>query len=196
MQYSNQEWWMLTLTLGSGYKDVPRAYKALRGLWDRMRKALSREDAEWQYCAFVEGQPHRQSMPHLHILLNFCPTACTGKHGTITRHATHGFAHKMGWGFEAELKPVESLQAGDYIAKYLSKGSGIVPKNFRRVRVSREWRKTEKNGKLALFVPARGESLSDFLLRVHNATDIEIETLYTEWIDIRQKFVMLDANQK
>jgi len=100
-----EKWYMLTLTMGRGEHNPTDAYKKLRKLWNRLRMAINRSnvDFRWQYAAFVEGQPKRRNMPHFHIIMDTLPPAKRNKRGEITKHALHDWAHKMGWGFEADL---------------------------------------------------------------------------------------------
>ena len=180
---NGEQWYMLTLTLGSGYRSVERAYLALKKLWNRLRMAITRAvNIKWQYCAFVEGQPHRQSMPHFHIILNVVPPAVVGKKGQVTKHATHNFAHKLGWGEQADFGTVTDEKAAWYVSKYVSKGASVIPRGFRRVRVSRHWLPFTKDPFKRLMVRRKSEPLQDYLLRVEEWTDQPIDDLKTEYI--------------
>lgn len=177
------QWYMLTLTLGSGYKSPELAFTKLKKLWNRLRMAISRAiKIRWQYCAFVEGQPHRQSMPHFHIILNVIPPACIGKKGQVTQHATHNFANRLGWGFEADFGTVTDEKAAWYVAKYVSKGAHIIPRGFRRVRVSRAWLPFVRDPLKRLMVRRKSEALQDYLLRVEDWTNKSIDDLKSEYI--------------
>jgi len=190
--YTGDTWYMLTLTLGSGYKDVFKAFKGLRKLWNRLRMHINRETgSHWQYCAFVEGQPHRDNMPHFHVIMNIAPHGVYGKRGTITKHATHTFAHKLGWGYEADMKAVEGDKASWYVSKYTSKGAGTVPKGFRRVRTSRGWAKLPKDPARMLIVRAKTEQIQDYILRVADITGREMDDLYEAWEIAQER--LLDA---
>lgn len=176
------QWYMLTVTLGSAELDVSRAYQKLKKLWNRLRMSITRQvKIKWQYCAFVEGQPHRQSMPHLHVILNLIPPDCYGKKGKVTQHAVHNFAHALGWGFEANFQAVTDDRASFYVAKYVSKGSRAIPRGFRRVRVSRQWATVPRDPLKKLIVRAYGETLDCYLLRVENLTNTDIQDLLAEY---------------
>lgn len=190
------QWYMLTLTLGSTYKEPVAAYGALKKLWNRLRMAIARDHPgdKWQYAAFVEGQPKRQSMPHFHIIMDVQPPAKRNKKGVITKRAIHDYAHKMGWGFEAELKPVNSQKAASYVSKYVSKGAGVVPKGFRRVRVSRGWSPLVKDPDKRLIVIRKGEELHEYLDRVNEFTGVPHEELYEKYLDAERQLEEANAD--
>lgn len=180
--YTGNTWYFLTVTLGRGEKDVYAAYKKLKKLWNRLRMHINRETGKvWQYCAFVEGQPKRDNMPHFHIILNYAPRGCYGKRGKITEHATHDWAWKMGWGYEAKIEPVESDRAAWYVSKYTSKGGVTVPKGFRRVRTSKRWTRLPKDPARYLIVQAKDENLTAYFDRVNCMTGVEMEELHERW---------------
>jgi hypothetical protein len=178
---------MLTLTLGRGYHNPTDSYKALRKLWDRLRVAINRSGSgsKWAYAAFVEGQQNRQNMPHFHIIMDVQPPAKRNKKGQITKHALHDWAHKMGWGFECDLGEVTSDKAASYVAKYVSKGSSVIPKGFRRVRVSQGWTKLPKDPARRLLVIQKKESVVEFIVRVSEVTGVEHEILITAYFDAK-----------
>jgi len=189
---------MLTLTLGQGHTDPIAAYKTLRKLWNRLRMAVSRMDSNgkrWQYAAFVEGQPKRQNMPHFHIIMDTLPPAKRNKKGEITKHALHDWAHKMGWGFEADLGQVDHNKAASYVAKYVSKGSGTVPKGFRRVRVSKGWAKLVRDPERKLLVLQKGESVVDFILRVGDRTSVDHPTLVDRYFDAKTNLILANLDK-
>ena len=188
---TDTQWFMLTLTLGSGYKDAANAYKTLTKLWDGLRKVFRREHGKaWQYIAFVEGQPKRKFMPHFHIISNAYPRDCANAKGTITKHSTHNFAHKHGWGFEADLKVVVGEAAAAYVSKYASKGGGVVPKHFRRVRTSQGWAKIPVDPDAKLLVRTRNEEMVHFIDRVSAISGVSHEELYNRYT--RQMLIMGD----
>lgn len=177
-----EAWYMLTVTLGSSEKEVSSAYRKLKKLWNRLRMSITRQvKAKWQYCAFVEGQPHRQSMPHFHIILNVIPPGVLGKKGVVTQHAVHNYAHRMGWGFEADFSTVTDEKAAWYVSKYVSKGSSVIPRGFRRVRVSRKWTPFVKDPLKILIVRAQGEGLEKYLERVQDLTNVSLDDLRSEY---------------
>lgn len=191
-------WWMLTLTLGRGAKDPVEAYKALRKKWDRLRQAINRSGnaGAWQYAAFVEGQPKRQNMPHFHIIMDVQPPAKRNKKGVITKHAIHNWAHKMGFGFEADLKPVTGAGAAGYVAKYVSKGSGVVPKGFRRVRVSHGWQKLKIDPDKRLIVIKANETLMNYIVRVAEETGLDHNTIVGRYFSAKEKLLLENDDRK
>jgi len=178
------ELWFLTLTLPSTILSTVQGFLSLPSLWDTTRKQYQRWYGTFSYLAFVEGQPHRSHMPHFHILTSTEPPTQRGKHGFVTKHGLHDWAFSVGWGFQAELHKVDGIEAAAYVAKYASKQSPHTPKGFRRVRVSRDWPKLPPHSSSHWIVPARQESLSDFLIRVHERTGLPLESLYIAWSEV------------
>ena len=172
------QFYMWTLTLGSNYSDVRKAYSDLKKLWDRLRKAVVRHYQKkynwrhftWTYLAFVEGQPKRNGMPHFHVLS-----------AISAPERLKDFAVRCGFGFQADEHEINGKGAGAYVAKYASKGAGIIPKDFRRVRASQDWTKLPDFKRDTLFVKSKGEHLSDYLIRVHEGTGVSIDTLWDNW---------------
>jgi hypothetical protein len=175
------ELWFLTLTLGRSVKSVQVGYSLLPGLWDTTRKNYQRKLGSFSYLAFVEGQPNRSYMPHFHILTVEAPPVRPGKHGNITQHSLHDWAHALGWGFEAKLLIVNGPEAMAYVAKYASKISPFTPKSFRRVRASRDWPKDDKPKGGAWITPAFKEDIPHFLQRAADFTGLAIEDCYTAY---------------
>jgi hypothetical protein len=95
----------------------------------------------------------------------------------------HDWAVKRGFGFEADASPVDNHEAAAYVSKYASKGDPTMPRKFRRVRASRGWTKPPKDPEKRLIVPAKGESLIAFLIRVQDRADIGLDELYKRWSD-------------
>ena len=62
-----------------------------------------------------------------------------------------------------------------------------MPKGFRRVRASQRWTKDPVDPLRKLIVPAKGESLIEFLLRVHASTGLDMETLHQHWHDANEE---------
>ena len=187
----NTRYWFLTLTLGSNFRHIEQGFEALPGLWDRLRKNMQRAYPDgWSYLAFVEGQPERGYMPHFHVLSSMLPTAKLGARGKITKHTLHDWAHRLGWGFEAELEPVLGDKAASYVAKYASKQSPRTPKGFRRVRPSQDWRRPPNNPIFRLLVPFRAETTVDFLNRVSEVTGLAQEDLFVLWRDLQREIAL------
>lgn len=180
---TDKTYYMWTLTLGSNYKDVSKAYSDLKKLWDRLRKSLQRyyakesgtKNYKWTYLAFVEGQPKRNGMPHFHIIS-----------GVIAPERIKDFAVHNGFGFEAYEKKITGRGAANYVAKYASKGAGIIPRSFRRVRASRDWHKLPDYEKDKLLVKGNAETLTEYLLRVSAVSGISPDQLLTKWYNARE----------
>lgn len=176
------EWWFLTLTFGSSYRTPTQAFAAMPRLWDSLRKQMKRKYPNWQFMAFVEGQAkNRGGMPHFHIVSNQHPPSERGKRGQWTKRGVHDWAVERGFGFEADASPVDTHEAAAYVSKYASKGDPSMPRKFRRVRASQGWTKTPKNPAKTLIVPAKGESLVAFLIRVQEHAEVGIDELYERW---------------
>lgn len=171
----NDVYWFWTLTLRGKYHTPEQGFKALPKLWDTFRKAVQRAlkkkgYKKWTYLAFVEGQPKRSYMPHFHIL---------SSHKSPRR--LKDMAMYAGFGYEAKEKAVDGPKAMSYVAKYASKQHESMPKKFRRVRASRDWAKLPPFKGDPLYVKAKDETLAAFLLRVNEATGVDIDTLLDRW---------------
>lgn len=175
-------WWHIVLTFGSDYRKPETAFRALPRLWDSLRKELKREYPGWQFMAFVEGQAKtRGGMPHFHIVSNQHPPSKKGKQGQWTERGMHDWSVKRGFGFQVWCELVDGPKAAYYVSKYASKGDPAMPKGFRRVRASQGWTKDPVDPLRKLIVPAKGETLIDFLIRVNTSTGLDMETLYQHW---------------
>lgn len=180
---AGEPYFFWTLTLRGKYLTPEQGFKALPRLWDTFRKIVQRllkrkSKGKWSYLAFVEGQPQRQYMPHFHIL--------SSQKSPIR---LKDIAMQAGFGYQAKEKRLNGLQAAAYVAKYASKQSDKTPKKFRRVRASRDWAKLPDYDGEPLFVKARDETLTNYLLRVHDATGVDMDTLLERWqlIQMRQE---------
>lgn len=172
------QYYMWTLTLGSNYSDIQRAYADLKKLWDRLRQAVTRyykkkynwSHFTWTYLAFVEGQPKRNGMPHFHII-----TAIPAP------ERIKDFAVHCGFGHQADEHEINGKGAGAYVAKYASKGAEYIPKDFRRVRASQDWAKLPDFKADTLFVKSKTESITAYLIRVHEETGVSVDSLWLNW---------------
>lgn len=181
-------WWHIVLTFGSKYRSPYTAFKAIPRLWDSLRKECKREYPDWQFMAFVEGQAKtRGGMPHFHIVGNQHPPSAKGKQGQWTERGLHDWAVKRGFGYQAYCTLVDGPEAAHYVSKYASKGDPSMPKGFRRVRASQRWTKDAVDQNRKLIVPAKGESLIEFLLRVNTLTGLDMETLYQHWHEANEQ---------
>lgn len=167
-----------TLTLGRKYKTAEQGFAALPGLWDRLRKYLSRRYAvRWEYVAFVEGQPSRGHMPHFHVIsLQKSP------------RRIKDVAVWCGFGYEAKEERITSGKAGSYVAKYASKQSPQTPRGFRRVRASQGWTRLPKKSDDCLICQATGESLQQYLSRVADETKVPLDVVVQTWLNKETAF--------
>jgi hypothetical protein len=85
---------------------------------------------------------------------------------------------------------VASWKAAWYVAKYASKTDPAIPFRFRRCRSSRDWSKLPESDLAAFLVKARIEHLSDFLLRVSDATGVEPDVLHRRYRTTASLFEM------
>jgi hypothetical protein len=176
-----------TLTLGSAYRyDVERGFRSLPTLWGALRKDISRKKGNFEYLAFVEGQPERRGMPHFHILMDCEPPAERNKGGKITKHALHNYAVKRGFGYETDLSLVGSKLASFYVCKYASKQHEAIPSGFRRVRCSQTWTKLPIDPFRRLLVRAYLESIADYIDRVNYCSGVPHEELYNRYANAVQ----------
>lgn len=170
-----------TMTMPGTVLSPVMAYEKIPGMWDSLRKSVQRSvyPRAFMYCAFVEGQPHRQDMPHFHIItFNSWP-------GNWKRFKD--FACHFGFGHQSVSDVVTSGEAASYVAKYASKDAQSMPRNFRRVRISQEWPEQEF---LPYFVKANTETTLTFLTRVSEDLRAPIQTLYDRW---QEEGVLLSA---
>lgn len=161
-----------TLTLRGKYHTAESGFSALPKLWDTFRKAVQRayKPDKWSYCAFVEGQPKRDYMPHFHIIsMRKSPKRLKD------------LAMECGFGYQATESKVNSGKAANYCAKYASKQSPKTPKGFRRVRASQDWTKLPDKKMDGLIVRARDEKISDYIVRVADITGCTPDMLYDQW---------------
>lgn len=159
-----------TCTLRGKYHTALSGFQALPRLWDNLRKAVSRSVGTWSYCAFVEGQPKRDFMPHFHIISS-----------VKAPYRIKDFAWDRGFGYQATETRVDGPKAASYCAKYASKVSPHTPKGFRRVRASRDWAKMPDQEFFPLIVKSRRETVTEFILRAHELTGVPMDDLYERW---------------
>lgn len=161
-----------TLTLRPNIRTATAGFKVLPRLWDTFRKAVQRKVGKWEYIAFVEGHPKRGHIPHFHIIsMSKAP------------RRIKDLAMYAGFGYEAKEKRVDGPGAASYVAKYASKQHEETPKGFRRVRASRTWHKLPEGEYDGFIVKAYTETVSAYLLRVHEVTELPMETLLSRWAD-------------
>lgn len=159
-----------TLTLRGKYHTPTLGYQSLPLLWDNLRKRIQRQQKAWSYCAFVEGQPKRDFMPHFHVI-SMSKAPCRIK----------DLAMESGFGYQATESLINSAKAANYCAKYASKTNPATPKGFRRVRASRDWAKLPPMEGEPYLVRHKNELLSDYLLRVHWISGVPVDDLLYVW---------------
>lgn len=160
-----------TLTMPGGMRSPRDAFGVLPKLWDTLRKSIQRASGKWTYLAFVEGQAKRNGMPHFHILTY-----------SAAPYRLKDLAAHIGFGYQAYDVPIVSKEAANYVSKYASKGDKAMPRNFRRVRASRDWHKLPFVPQAPLIVPAKGESLIHYFDRVAIETGKGIDEIKDAWI--------------
>lgn len=157
------------------YKRLPILWKRARMFMQRWVKEHGKPGEKWEYLAVVEGQPHRNNMPHFHVISSCkCPIRIKD------------FAVKRGFGYQAKEKPIDGNGAADYVAKYVTKGDAGMPKGFRRCRPSQGWTKLPESLARKLIVPVKGEKLYMFLVRVSDETGLPISAVYSKWSKVGQ----------
>lgn len=201
LHISSRQAWFITLTVRGYYTDVPAVYKMLPKWWDTFRKVIQRAIApkKLEYIAFVEAQTKtRNGMPHFHIITLQKPKLYTtlkdrktgkskrDKQRKVIRTTLRykDLAWRCGFGFQCDVKRVNSGKAAGYVAKYASKIDPSMPKGFRRVRASEGWKDLPNdNEAFDLIVKAHDELLTPYLLRVNGVTNVPIETLLYRWYE-------------
>lgn len=160
-----------TLTMGQRIKTAKKAYEILPKMWNALRVSMQRKYPDWQYIAFVEGQPKRGNMPHFHIIsMRQSP-----------KKRLKDYAPKFGFGYQAKEEIVEGWEAAGYVAKYATKQNPDTPKNFRRVRKSQKWPMRPKVQREGLIVRSTRERIEDYLQRVSRLTGIHPNKLANLW---------------
>lgn len=166
-----------TLTLRSNVRTPYQGFKHIPIAWDTLRKTMQRETGKWSYLAFVECHPKRSHIPHFHVLsLTAAPVV-----GSHISQPLKDLAYRSGFGYIALEETVSSWKAAWYVAKYASKHDASIPRNFRRCRCSRDWAKLPSINLPAYYVKSRTEHLSEFLVRVGEATGVGVDQLYGRW---------------
>lgn len=162
-----------TLTLRGKYHNAEQGFQVLPRLWNAFRMHIQRSTVDWSYCAFVEGQPKRDYMPHFHIIsLLKCP------------ERLKDVAMQSGFGYEAKESKVNGPKAASYCAKYASKISPKTPKGFRRVRASRDWAKLPDSAYPKILVKSKAETVTAYLTRVSDTFLLPINDLWEVWNDV------------
>lgn len=117
-----------TLTLPGWVKQSSQGYAILPARFKVLRDALAYRLGAWYYCAFVEEHPHRNFIPHIHLIsLQKSP------------ERLKDLANHAGFGYQAKEVEINGLKAAWYVSKYTTKQGFEMPRGFRRVRVCQAW---------------------------------------------------------
>lgn len=169
----DHEPWFWTITLPAWVPDARTGYRLLPKRWDALRKALQRANPHFLYAAFVEGQPQRGDMPHFHII-TFSPSP--GRFKDMVVHA--------GFGHQAKELEITGRMAVSYVTKYASKQGQGMPRNFRRVRISRAWPALPApEYEHQVYPLEKGEALSSYLRRMSTTLACPVNVLRDVWLD-------------
>lgn len=125
----------ITLTVRSGgVRTLERSIATFRKAWPKLSRRAKYHNPAWYYI-FIPEQ-HDDGTMHAHMIAT----------NVKSEHWWHDNAHASGLGFEAKVKTIENASgAAWYVSKYTGKDFviDIWPKNFRRIRCSRNWPKLE-----------------------------------------------------
>jgi len=165
-----------TLTLPPRYKTATQGYQAIPRMWYILSKIRQREYGQWSYIAFVEGQPLRGFMPHFHVItFNHIPKGDSKR--TDPLKWIKDMAVRVGFGFQATDEIVTGKRASAYVVKYASKGTPDIPKNFRRVRASRNWPRPSDEKTDPYIVRAAAETIDAYLVRVADISGVPVQDI-------------------
>lgn len=167
----NASFWTLTLPAwvsapSVGYRIIPQRFDALR-------KAVQRTVGIWDYAAFVEEHPHRNYIPHFHIV------SAVASPIRLKDLAVH-----CGFGYQAKEVLINGPMAASYVSKYVSKQGRQMPRYFRRVRISQGWpRLPDPEYATPVYPKARGESVAEYLVRMAVALNQPYAIIRERWLD-------------
>lgn len=169
--YRDAYFW--TLTLPPYVKTAEQGFLLLPDIWDRLRREVQRYHRAWDYAAFVELHPQRSQIPHFHIISL-----------AVSPYRLKDLAAHCGFGYMAKQLPCTSKMAAIYVTKYVSKQGFGMPRNFRRVRISRRWPKLPPPAyDKAVYVQRASESVKAYVRRVAALTGVSYDALLTAWLD-------------
>ena len=124
---------MLTLTArGGAGRTVTASLRQFKRSWPKLRKRIRYAEGYFSYIAMPEH--HESGLMHLHVICNF----------RQSEHWLHDNAFESGLGYQAKKTPItDASQTAAYVTKYIAKSleRSDWPRNFRRVRTSRNWKK-------------------------------------------------------
>lgn len=164
--------YMWTLTLPGWVHYASTGFRILPDLWDKFRREVQRFYPVWDYAAFVECHPVRGLIPHFHIV---SLAAAPYRLKDVAKHC--------GFGYMAKEKQITSKGAAGYVTKYCSKQGYAMPRNFRRVRVSRGWpRLPSPLYEHTVYMKGNRESIKDYIRRIARLTGESYFDLMSEYL--------------
>lgn len=134
----------ITLT-GRGYFTPQSSIYFMRRNWSGLLKRVKYLNDKWadvtgtEWAYLLIPERHQSGVAHWHIIASTW---------LDRRKFWKDIAYECGFGFMAEVSEIDdSLQAGLYVSKYMTKDAGGLawPKNFRRARVSANWPRPDEN---------------------------------------------------
>lgn len=161
-----------TLTLPAWIHFPKTGFRILPDVWDHFRRTIQKTYPHWQYAAFVECHPHRAFIPHFHVIsLAAAP------------RRLKDLAAVSGFGYQAWDVQITSKQAAGYVTKYASKQGYVMPRGFRRVRISHAWPKLPSPEYNKRVYPMQNrESVKAYLHRVAGLTGKSYTDLLSIWL--------------
>lgn len=141
-------WQMFTLTAHENWRGERSSVENLRQGWKRLYNRIRDKFGCDDYCKVWER--HTDGTLHLHGLI--CDEIGEGTywlednppHRIMTKRWLKNSARSCGMGYQVDLHKVDNAgQVAGYIAKYFMKSEavGAMPKDLRRIEVSRGWTK-------------------------------------------------------
>lgn len=148
------------LTLTCRGADMPLAtaehdyYKWTTRLLNACRNELRRRDGFWAYCQVTERQ--KRLHPHSHLITTYLPKNSVrririDKRGAVVEYFESDWFRQRnisaGLGPQYDITQIRSAKGvASYVAKYLFKSAMQTewPKNWRRIRYSRSWPRSQK----------------------------------------------------
>lgn len=127
----------VTLTLRGDTRQRMRSVEVWRKLFPRIIERHRRKCGTVPYATIPEL--HKNGVVHMHLIIA----------SQLSKRWWKDTAFHCGAGYQADSKPIEKhTQAVAYVTKYLGKGLGLKkwPKNYRRIRVTHGWPRSQKKG--------------------------------------------------
>lgn len=160
-----------TLTLPAWVRYPKTGFRILPDVWGRLRRTMQSTFEQWPYAAFVECHPHRDLIPHFHII---SLVSCPGRLKDVAVEA--GFGHQA-WNVQ-----ITSAQAAGYVTKYTSKQGYVMPRHFRRVRIAQCWPKLPSPLYDHIVYPRKNhEKVEAYLRRIAGLTGEDYNLILSRW---------------